>query len=66
MSAVDGDATSDVETIFQDAGLKVSPRSRYKNGDKVSCTWFVTGAPTGHQTAVAKILESAGVEKLTY
>lgn len=66
VSAANGDVTGDVETIFQEAGLKVSPRSRHKNGDKLACTWFVTGAPTGHQTAVAKILSSVSVEKLTY
>ncbi len=60
------DTTKDVEAAFRDEGLKVYPKSRHKRGDKLSCTWYVTGNPEAHDIAIAKLLETEGVEELTY
>jgi len=64
--SLERDCTSDVEAIFDDAGLKTASKSRHKIGDKLSCSWYVTGSPAGHDTAVSKLLANEGVEQLTY
>ncbi len=63
---LDDDASKEVEAAFQEVGLKVYPKSRHKLGDKLNCTWYVTGNPDAHRTAVAKLLDGKVVEELTY
>lgn len=63
---LDGEAAAVVESIFNDQGLKCFPKTRHKNGEKLLCSWYVTGNPGSHDKALAKILGHAGVEQLTY
>jgi putative Mg2+ transporter-C (MgtC) family protein len=60
------DPTNEIQAIFKAEGLKVFPKSRHKHGEKLTCVWYVTGKPAGHDIAVTKLLSRANVEDLTY
>jgi len=64
--AFDQDAPAAVEAAFTSAGLKVYSHERQKRGDRLSCSWYVTGKPAKHRAAVAEIITTAGVDELTY
>ncbi len=60
------DAHRPVEKVFTEAGLKLQPKSRHKQGDKLVCRWYVSGAPTAHREVVTKLLASEAVLELSY
>ena len=63
---LDQDQSSEIEAVFGEAGLEVHPKSRQKNGLDLACSWYVTGSPDGHRSAVSKLLTIADIKELTY
>lgn len=61
-----GETVSKIATTFVEAGLRVEPRARHKHGDKLMCSWYVTGSPAKHDAALARLLATSGVYDLTY
>lgn len=63
---MESETAKEIESIFSDLGLRVHPRTRHKDGERLACSWYVTGAPDNHEKAVAKILGTTGVLRLSY
>ena len=64
--AADKDTFANVEGVFEGIGLRPHRKSRHKQGNKLKCSWFVTGNPQKHNDAVAKLLADDTIEELSY